>query len=228
MQKRTDGHRERLRARLNADPAALPDYEVLELLLGYVLVRKDTKPLAKELLARFQSLRGFLDARDTELENIPGFGPGLRTFRVLLRELLARHTAAPVLRREVMASPEVVAAMAQNRLAGNAHEEIWVAYLDTRNRLLAWERASSGSLETVSLHPRDVVRRALTLKATGIILVHNHPGGSAQPSGPDLQLTEKVAEAAKTMSIRLVDHIIVTDNACHSMTQEGLLIVHTP
>lgn len=223
MQKRTEGHRERLRDRLRADGATLPECEVLELLLGHVLTRKDTKPLAKELLVRFQSMRGVLDARETELAAVPGFGPGLATFWVLLREVLARYAAGPALRREVMASPKVVAAIAQKRLSGCPHEEMWAAYVDTQNRLLAWERASRGSLETVPLQPRDVVERALTLKATGIILVHNHPGGSSRPSGQDLELTHKVAAAAKTLGIRLLDHVIVTDTACHSITQEGLL-----
>lgn len=223
MQKHTKGHRERLRLRMRADPTALSEYEVLELLLGHVLIRRDTKPLAKELLQRFQSLRGVLDARETELACVPGFGPGLATFWILLREVMARYEAGPALRREVMASPKVVAAIAQKRLSGYPHEEMWAAYVDTQNRLLAWERAARGSLETVPLQPRDVVERALTLKATGIILVHNHPGGKSQPSGQDVYLTHKVAAAAETLGIRLLDHVIVTDTTCYSITQEKIL-----
>jgi DNA repair protein RadC len=223
MQKHSQGHRARLRERLNKDPSALPDYEILELLLGHVLARGDTKPLAKELLARFQSLRGVLDAREDELLQVSGFGPALLGFRRLLRELLARYEAAPLLRREVLATPQAVARMARKRLAASSHEELWAAFLDTQNRLLAWERVAAGSLNMVPLQPRDLVARALTLKASGILLVHNHPGGSSRPSPADLNMTEQVRTAAGVLSIRMVDHLIVTDADCWSILHSDLL-----
>ena len=127
------GHRARLRQRLSMDPLSVADYELLELLLGYGLTRRDTKPLAKELLARFTSLRGVLDARPDELLDVPGFGPGLLHLWRVLRETLARYMEGPVRQREVAANPESIARMAQARLAGRTEEEVWVALLTQAN-----------------------------------------------------------------------------------------------
>ena len=213
------GHRARLRARLEREPLAVADYEVLEMLLGYGLPRRDTKPLAKELLARFGSLRGVLDARPGELEQTSGFGAGLQAFWRLLREVLARYEESPVRQRETLASPEAVARMARNRLAGCSHEECWLALVDTRNRLIAWERLSRGGVADVPLQPRDVLEVALIRKASGIILVHNHPGGSLEPSRSDMALTEELQRLAPCMGLRFLDHVIVTEGACYSITQ---------
>ena len=223
MMQHAHGHRKRLRERLMAGSHTLADYEVLELLLGQVLTRRDTKPLAKELLARFGSLRGVLDARTQELVSVPGFGPTLEAYWVLLREVMARYAESPARRRTELCSPQAVAQMARIRLAASAHEEFWVAYLDARNRLIAWEMASKGSVHTVPLYPRDVMARALALKASSLILVHNHPGGSPKPSGADLDLTQKVRAAGESLGIRLTDHVIVTDNACYSLVEDCII-----
>lgn len=225
MMQHADGHRERLRERLKTASSSLADYEVLELLLGHVLLRRDTKPLAKELLARFGSMRGVLDARMQELTAVPGFGPALEAYWILLREVAARYVASPFRQRMELCSPEAVARMARIRLAANSHEEFWVAFLDTRNHLLAWEMASKGSVHTEPLYPRDVMARALALKAASLILVHNHPGGSPTPSGADIDLTHKVKAAGEALGIRLTDHIIVTDGMCYSL-MEDCIIVH--
>lgn len=213
------GHRERLRQRLGHEPTAVADYEVLELLLGYGLTRKDTKPLAKELMQRFGGIRGALDARPDELLRVPGFGPGLLAFWQVLRETRARYAAADVLRREVLATPESVARMAQARLGLNQHEECWLALVDRRNRLIAWERLRNGGVAQVSIYPRDVLEAALLHKASGIILVHNHPGGNPAPSQEDRLLTEELQRLAPRMGLRLLDHVIVTDGDCYSITQ---------
>ncbi|MDO5484280.1 MAG: DNA repair protein RadC [Desulfovibrionaceae bacterium] len=213
------GHRARLRERLALEPLAVADYEVLELLLGYGLPRRDTKPLAKELLHRFGSIRGVLDARPDELAQTPGFGPGLLALWRLLREVLARHAASPVRQREVIATPEAVARMAQSRLAGCPHEECWLALVDNRNGLIAWERLARGDLAGVRLQPRDVLETALLRKAGGIILVHNHPGGSADPSQADVLLTDELQRLAPCMGLRFLDHVIVTEGDCYSITQ---------
>ena len=223
MTKHAQGHRKRLRERLVAGSHTLADYEVLELLLGHVLTRRDTKPLAKELLARFGSLRGVLDARTQELLAVPGFGPALEAYWNLLREVMARYAEAPARWRTELCSPLAVARMARVRLAASDHEEFWVAYLDTQNRLIAWEMASKGSVHAVPLYPRDVMARALVLKASSVILVHNHPGGSPRPSGADIDLTQKVRNAGETLGVRLTDHVIVTDDACYSLLEDRLI-----
>lgn len=217
------GHRARLRQRLSMEPLSVADYELLELLLGYGLTRKDTKPLAKELLARFSSLRGVLDARPDELLDVPGFGPGLLHLWRVLRETLARYMESPVRRREVAANPESIARMAQARLAGRTEEEVWVALLTQANALIAWERLRQGSIDHVPILPRDVFAVALQRKASGIILVHNHPGGSTTPSQPDLTLTGVLKQQALPLGLRLLDHIIVTDGACYSILQSRYL-----
>lgn len=217
------GHRARLRQRLSVDPLSVADYELLELLLGYGLTRRDTKPLAKELLARFTSLRGVLDARPDELLDVPGFGPGLLHLWRVLRETLARYMEGPVRQREVAANPESIARMAQARLAGRTEEEVWVALLTQANALIAWERLRQGSIDHVPILPRDVFAIALQRKASGIILVHNHPGGNTTPSQPDLTLTGVLRQQALPLGLRLLDHIIVTDGACYSILQSRYL-----
>lgn len=217
------GHRVRLKERFAEEPSMLADYETLELLLGYVLLRKDTKPLAKELLKRFGNLRGVFDARPDELEAVPGFGPGLVLFWTLLRECWARCAAARVVQREVLSTPHAVAAMARARLTGCPHEECWLALVDNSNRCIAWERIVRGGVDMAPLTPRDVLERALVRKASGIILVHNHPGGSAKPSVPDIQITQALQGLCVSMGMRFLDHIIVTDTECRSLVHNTVL-----
>lgn len=217
------GHRKRLRERLGKTPDKLPDYEILELLIGKVLVRKDTKPIAKELLSRFKSIKGVLDAKPAELRAVPGFGPALENFWQLLREVLARYAESPLRQREHLSSPEAVALVARSRLAGHEHEETWIAYVDTQNRLISWEQNSKGSVDAAMIYPRDIMERAILLKASGFILVHNHPGGSTTPSGADLQVTEHIKRAAQILGLRFLDHIIVTDEGYASVMSDGFL-----
>ena len=217
------GHRKRLRERLRADGTALQGYELLELLLGTVLLRCDTKPLAKELISRFGSLRGVLDAHPAELSAVKGFGPALADFILLLRETMARYGEAPVRERAVLCTPKAVAEMARTRLAGCPHEEVWAALLDNQNRLLIWERASRGTVNASAVYPRDVLEMALRYKASGIILVHNHPGGNPSPSLPDIEITRQLARSAQVIGLRLLDHVIVTDEDCYSLMEDRLL-----
>ena len=217
------GHRERLRARFQADPHKMPEYELLELLLGYVLIRKDTKPLAKTLLLNFKSLRGVLEARPEEVGRIPGVGQGVENYLSLLREVFARHAEGSLRHRLVLGTPEAVEAMARKRLVACSHEELWGAYLDSGNRLLAWEQLSAGNLDSTPISPRAIVEKALACKANGLILVHNHPAGHPRPSGADLMFTETARKAAEVFGIRFLDHIIITENSSYSMMEERLL-----
>ena len=223
MSQYTHGHRQRLRDRLCKNASDLAEYEVLELLLGYVLTRQDTKPLAKELLARFGSIRGVLDAREQELTTVPGFGLALSAYWLLLRETMARYAEGSARKRTCLCSPQIVAHMARTRLAGSSHEEFWVAYLDARNHLLVWERAFKGSVASAPFYPREVIARALELKASALILVHNHPGSSAEPSAPDTVLTRDLTELGTGMGIHVQDHVIVTDQACYSLMLDGMI-----
>jgi DNA repair protein RadC len=217
-----NGHRARLRAKLPHDAPALADHEILELFLGYGLTRKDTRLLAEELLRRFKSVRGVLDARPDELLRVPGFGPGLMGLWQVLRELLARYAASPVRRREELATPRAVADMARARLAGCPHEECWIALVNGRNGLIAWERLRRGGVNAVPVQPREVLEVALARKASGIILVHNHPGGSPEPSDEDSALTKELSQLAPRMDLRFLDHVIVTEGDCYSTAQRTI------
>ncbi len=211
------GHRQRLKKRFLHDPQQAEDYELLEILLGYGLTRKDTKPLAKQLLLRFGTLRNVLEARREELEDVAGFGPGLWTLWQVLRECMARHAIAPLLEKEVLATPQTVARAAQKRLAGLSHEECWIAFLDAGNHCMGWERLSEGGLDSITITPRDVIAKAFARKAHGFILVHNHPGGSTTASRADMIITEELRKIAPRMNIRFVDHIIITEKECCSI-----------
>ena len=173
----------------------------------------------KELLRRFGSIRGVLDARPDELLAVSGFGPGLLSLWQLLRELMTRYQSSRLRRREEVATPEAVARLARTQLAGCPHEECWLALLNGGNFLIGWERLRQGNVSTVPILPRDVLELALLRKARGIIVVHNHPGGQARPSQPDLRLTQGLDHLAPQMGLRLVDHVIVTENDCYSILQ---------
>ncbi len=217
------GHRKRLRARLEVDPQTVADYEVLELLLGLAIARKDTKPLAKQLLSSFGSMRGVLDAREDELLQIAGFGPGVLSLWRLLREVMVRYALAPIRLRESLATPEEVAKVARQRLGNLSYEESWLALVDAQNRLISWERLRKGGISSIAVEPRDILEVALMRKASGIILVHNHPGGSAKPSRPDLDLTAQLNSLAPHLGLRLLDHVIVTPGECYSIAQKGII-----
>ncbi len=211
------GHRQRLKARFLHDPQHMEDYELLELLLGYSLLRKDTKPLAKELLARFGSLQQVLQARKEELEQISGFGQGTWILWQVFRECLARTAATPLLEKEVLASPESIVHVARKRLFGISHEECWIALVDAGLRCLGWEKLMQGSIDHIPLTPRDVLAKVLERKAYGFILVHNHPSGSSKASRADLVLTEQLRQLSPHMNITFIEHIIITEKECRSI-----------
>jgi DNA repair protein RadC len=217
------GHRSRLRERLARDATGLADYEILELTLGLAQLRKDTKPLAKDLLRRFGGLRGAMDARAEELLSVPGFNAGTLALWKLLREIMARYVEAPLREREVIADPGRIAEMARMRLAACSHEEIWAALLDAGKHLLAWARMSEGTIDASALCVRNLLEQVVLYKASGIILVHNHPGGSDKPSGADIETTRRLSEAAFALGITVYDHLIVSEAHCVSFREEGLL-----
>ncbi|MBG0777139.1 MAG: DNA repair protein RadC [Desulfovibrionaceae bacterium] len=217
------GHRERLRARLARDPRALADYEVVELLLGLVLRRQDTKPLAKDLLARFGTVRGVLTADAARLREVDGFGPALEALWTLLGETRARFDEAALTRRAVLDSPQAVAAMAMSRLDNRSEEEFWVALVDNANRLTGWERLSRGTVDQTEVYPREIFRLALERKAAAVVLVHNHPGGAATPSQADKELTWRVQRAGRDMGISVLDHVIVAEGEHYSFKTNGLM-----
>ena len=215
------GHRKRLKEKLRKDPALLEDYEILELLLGYALPRKDTKPLAKELLHQFDTLKGILLARQSQFEQVPGIGQGITTFWLLWREFWSRLEQSEFKPKSVVDSPEKVARLARTRLSFLEVEEFWMVLVDTKNRLLSFEKICSGTVDQAPVFPREVIARALELKASGLILLHNHPGGDPRPSHQDLHLTRKLQKIARDLGLRVLDHIIIGRDSYFSFREEG-------
>ena len=221
----SDGHRTRLRKRFLDCPSSLPEYELLELLLGHVIIRKDTKPLAKALLKHFATFRRVMDAQPEDLAEVSGVGPGVVAFWQLLQEMMARYAESPVYEKRRIGTPEEIATMARQRLGALKHEEVWCVFVNSGNRLIAWHRIATGSVDEAALYPREILAHALRLKATGFVLVHNHPGNSSQPSGADIALTRQLLMSANAMGLHFLDHLIVTENTCCSMAREGLLVL---
>ena len=215
------GHRKRLKEKLRKDPSLLEDYEVLELLLGYAVPRKDTKPLAKELLERFGSFKELLFARASQFEQVPGIGQGISTFWLLWREFWSRLEQSEFKPKTVLDSPTKVARLARTRLSFLEVEEFWMILADTKNRLLAFEKICSGTVDQAPVFPREVIARALELKASGLILLHNHPGGDPRPSHQDFQLTRKLQAVARDLGLRVLDHIIIGQDNYFSFQEEG-------
>ncbi|MEZ0575851.1 RadC family protein [Halodesulfovibrio aestuarii] len=215
------GHRKRLREKLHKDEQSLADYEILELVLGTVILRSDTKPLAKELLNRFGTLRGVLDAQDEDLRQLKGFGDSLISHWKLLRELFSRYMESGITEKKQLSSPAEVAEMARTRLGRKEKEEFWAAFLDNQNRLLSWERISTGTVNTTMIYPRELMEQALQRKASSLVIVHNHPGGNLTPSSPDIEITRHIAQAGRILGIRLLDHLIITADTYYSLKDEG-------
>jgi len=219
-----DGHRERMRARILAGQGeSMADYELLEMVLFIALPRVDTKALAKVLLARFGSFAGVIAAPREELVEVKGIGESaVATLKVVA--LAARRLArAEVVERPVLNNWDRLMDYLHAVLARERVEQFRVLFLDTRNRLLADEAQAKGTVNHTPVYPREVVKRALDLKATALILVHNHPSGDPTPSREDLEMTQEVKRAAGALSIELHDHVIVGNGRWLSFRQEGLL-----
>lgn len=217
------GHRQRLKDKLAKNSRSLADYEILELALAVVLPRRDTKPLAKELIERFGSLKDAIMARPDQLAGVKGVGAGVQSQWVLIQELFARIGEASTRSGKPLSTPIEVAKAAMARIGNKGVEEFWAAFLDSKNRVIAWEQISKGTVNATPVFPREIMATALRMEAASIILTHNHPGGDPTPSAEDILLTAKVVETARGLDIRVLDHIIVTDNAFYSFSDQGRL-----
>lgn len=218
------GHRARLRERLlNGGAEALADYEVLEFLLFGAQARGDTKPLAKELMARFGSLAGVLDAEPGALRQVKGLsdaGIGALKIAALAARRMAR---SEVRQRPVLGSWQALLDYLAIDMAGLTVERVRVLYLDGRNRLVRDHHVGDGTIDEAAIHPREVIRRGLDLGAAALILVHNHPSGNPEPSRADIQITQRIAEAGRHLGITVHDHVIVGREGHVSLRAKGLI-----
>jgi DNA repair protein RadC len=218
------GHRERLRERfLEAGPAALADYELLELILFRALPRRDVKPLAKELLRIFGSFGEVIAAAEGRLREIDGVGDAVIAELKIVQAATQRLLRDEVKRREVLSSSSSVLDYCRSTMAFADREEFRILFLDRRNKLIADEVQQKGTIDHAPVYPREVVRRALELSATAIILVHNHPSGDPTPSRADIQMTQAIVEVAKPLGIAVHDHIVVGRDGHASFREQRLI-----
>ncbi len=216
------GHRQRLKERFAQQGlSGWHDYEVLELLLGYAIPRRDVKPLAKELLRNFETIKRVLDAPLDRLQEIVGMGPQSAQFLKLCRELLVFYLEQPDRQRQTVTSPEQIGELCRSRLEGLPEEQFLVLFLDNRHRLIASEVIHRGTVDMSVVYPRQVLTRALLHRAAALLVAHNHPGGSPTPSADDLKITQELKKAAATLDIRLLDHLIVAGCQVVSLKELG-------
>jgi len=218
------GHRVRLRKRLlDGGAEALADYEVLEYLLFAARPRGDTKPTAKALLKRFGSLAGVLNAEWKALASVQGMGE-VSAAQLKAVALAARRMArSQVQEKPILSSWQALLDYLAIDMAHLTIERVRVLYLDTRNRLVLDHHAGDGSVDEAAIHPREVIRRGLDIGATALILVHNHPSGSPEPSRADIQITQRIAEAGRLLGITVHDHVIVGREGHVSLKAKGLI-----
>jgi len=204
------GHRERLKARFHDTGAeALADYELLELLLFQAVPRRDTKPLAKALLARFGSFSEVLTAPEAQLREMPGIGEGVIHHLKLVTAAAQRFARDRISERALLDSWAAVIDYCRAAMAYESIEQFRILFLNKKNQLIADEVQGSGTVDHTPVYPREVVKRALELSATALILVHNHPSGDPTPSSADIQMTKSIVDIAKPLGIAVHDHIIV-------------------
>lgn len=217
-------HRKRLRARFMAGGAdAVPDYELLELVLFRAIPRQDVKPLARALIDRFGDFNGVVSAPPERLREISGVGEAVVLELKIVEAAAQRLSRARVMGRNIISSWEALIDYCHTTMAHRDAEHFRVLFLDRRNALIADEEQARGTVNHVPVYPREVAKRALELNASALILVHNHPSGDPTPSESDIAMTERIRLAVEALDITLHDHLIIGRSRELSFRDEGLL-----
>ena len=217
-------HRRRLRARfMQGGAEAMPDYELLELVLFRAIPRRDVKPLAKRLLRDFGGFDEVISAPSARLAEVQGVGDAVVQELKIVEAAAQRLARARVLGRDAMQSWEQLVDYCRTRIAREPVEQFRVLYLDRKNLLIADEAQGRGTVDHVPVYPREVVRRALELQASALILAHNHPSGDPTPSQADVEMTRRIVEACRSVSILVHDHVVVGRDRVASFHDLGLL-----
>ena len=218
------GHRARMRNRVLTHGAdTLADYELMEMLLFFAFKKGDTKPLAKRLINRFGSFANVLAAPALTLMETPSLGPHSVTALKLVQEAATRLARAEVMDKPVLSNWDRLIDYLTAVMAREKVELFRILFLDPKNRLIADEAQARGTVNHTPVYPREVVKRALELHATAIILVHNHPSGDPTPSRADVEMTEEIREACGVLGVVLHDHVIIGNGAWLSFRKEGLI-----
>jgi DNA repair protein RadC len=216
------GHRERLRERALKSLDAVPDYELLELFLFRTFPRGDIKPVAKALLTRFGSLGAVATASVEDLRTVPGIGEQAALDLKLLGEVTLRVGRETIRKRTVIGSWSALLAYVKIALANEPREQFRVLFLDNKNQLILDEIQNRGTVDHAPVYAREVMRRALELSASSVILVHNHPSGDPTPSGADITMTREVVDAGRALKISVHDHLVVGREGVASFKALGL------
>ncbi len=207
------GHRERLRDRFKTGgPDALPDYELLEMVLFRAIKRGDTKPLAKALLARFGSFAEVISAAPERLMEVKGCGPAVATELKLIQAAALRLARGAVVNRPALTSWNAIIEYCRSAMAFDEIESFRLLFMDKKNQLIADEVQQTGTVDHTPVYAREVIKRALELSATAIIMVHNHPSGDPTPSMADIDMTKLIIAAGDKLGILVQDHIIIARN----------------
>ena len=204
------GHRERLRERFEIGGTdALPDYELLEMVLFRAIKRGDTKPIAKALIARFGSFAEVVSAEPERLMEVKGVGPVVATEIKLIQAAALRLSRGKVINRPLLSSWKAIIDYCHAAMAFAETESFRLLFVDKKNQLIADEVQQTGSVDHTPVYAREVIKRALELSASAIIMVHNHPSGDPTPSMPDIEMTKKIVAAGHPLGILIHDHIII-------------------
>ncbi len=218
------GHRDRLRERLSkTGPDSLKDYELLEVVLFAALPRRDVKPIAKDLLKKFGSIGGVLAASEIELMQVKGLSTNSSLFLKTIHSLSSRMLKAEVSKKPILSSWKKLLDYCHVSMAHEKVEQFRILFLNRKNQLIADEVQQVGTVDHTPVYPREIVKRALEVGATAIILVHNHPSGDSSPSDSDLEVTEEIIKAANALDICVHDHLIISKEGYTSFKALGLL-----
>ena len=218
------GHRERLKDRFaTGGPDAMPDYELLEMVLFRAIRRADTKLLAKQLLARFGTFAEVLSAEPERLMEVKGVGEAVATELKIVHAAALRLMKGQVANRPLLATWNAILEYIRAAMAFNDIEQFRILFLDKKNQLIADEVQQEGTVDHTPVYPREVVKRALELGASAIVLVHNHPSGDPTPSMTDIDMTKRIADAGQRLSVAVHDHVIVGRKGHFSFRANGLM-----
>lgn len=222
MDESVRGHRERLRSRFSTHGfEGFRDDEVIELLLTYAIPRVDVKPLAKRLMDTFGTLAGVFDAPVVELAQVQGVGEKAAVFLSIIRQAEVRYLASDLKGRRVFDRPERVKDHLRFILQGRGMESFGAVFTDQQHRLLTTQIMFEGTVDRTAVYPRNLMKRALELDAKGLILFHNHPGGTPRASDEDIALTRRMQEACAPLDIKLLDHFLLAGTRVLSFKEEG-------
>ena len=225
MEKKVEGHRDRLRKKyLQGGYSAFHEYEILEMFLTYAIPRRDTKPIAKELLERFGDLDGVVSATLDELSQVSGIKENSAIFLKLLGDLSKNLYKGEMKREGVqLKDKSSLLRYLRSEIGFSNREEFRVIFLNNYNMLVGSETLFVGTIDKSAVYPREIVEKVLQYRAKGIIFAHNHPSGNLRPSKQDIAITEHMQEVLEMLDIKLLEHIIITKDGYFSFLEEGLI-----